>query len=115
MREPRDGERRERAVSRIADRDQDIAKEARVPEAPHRAAGEALAKRRLVERGEFVERRRLKVRARDQGGFARALGELVPRTDRQAIVATEDAVADRRAKLRRDMPLMLDREIGDAP
>ena len=80
-----------------------------MPEAFDRPAGEAAAKRRFVERRQFVESGRLKILARDQRGLARTLGELVPRADRQAIVAAEDAVADRRAKLRRDMPLMLDR------
>src|SRR5260221_265583 len=41
-------------------------------------------------------------------------GELVPRTHRQAVVAAEDPVADGGPELRRNDPLMLDRQIGDA-
>ena len=42
------------------------------------------------------------------------LGELVPGADREAVVAAEDAVADAFAQLRRDVPLVLDRQVGDA-
>ena len=71
-----------------------------MPDALDRPAGEALAKRRLVERREFAEIGRLKIVARGQLGLSRFAGEFVPRTDRQAIVAAIDPVADRRAKLR---------------
>ena len=52
--------------------------------------------------------------ARRELGFAPLARELVPRADRQAIVAAVDAIADRGAQLRRDRPLVLDRQIGDA-
>src|SRR6516164_411928 len=42
------------------------------------------------------------------------LRELVPRAHRQAIVAAEDAVADRGAQLARNRPLVLDGEVRDA-
>src|SRR3546814_4020501 len=42
------------------------------------------------------------------------LGELVPRTDRKAIVAAIDAVADPAPQVQRDRPGMLDRQIGYA-
>ena len=52
--------------------------------------------------------------ARLQPGSRRAACELVPRAHRQAVVAAIDAIADRRAKLPRDVALVLDREVGDA-
>ena len=52
-------------------------------------------------------------RGRKSGSCA-ALGEFVPRADREAIVAAIDAVADRRAKLERDHALVLDRQVRDA-
>ena len=65
-----------------------------------------------------ADRRARARRARRAAAKARlacaACGELVPRADRQAIVAAIDAVADRRAEFVRDRPGMLDRQIGDA-
>ena len=40
--------------------------------------------------------------------------EFVPGTDGEAVVAAEDTVAHRFAILGRDMPFMLDGEVGDA-
>ncbi len=45
---------------------------------------------------------------------ARRARELVPRADREAVVAAVDAVADRGAKLDRDRPRVLDRQVRDA-
>ena len=45
---------------------------------------------------------------------AGGVGETVPGTDRQAIVAAIDAVADRFAVFQRNLAFMLDGEIGDA-
>ena len=45
----------------------------------------------------------------------RGIGEFVPRAHGKAIVTAIDAIAEGFAKLLRDRPLMLDREIGDAP
>ena len=42
------------------------------------------------------------------------LGELVPRTNREAVVAAVDSVADRLAKLVRYRAFVLDRQIGNA-
>ncbi len=64
---------------------------------------EQLGERRVVAFGSHAELR-----------LARALREFVPRADGEAIVAAEDAVAHRCAEARRDMPLMLDGEVGDA-
>src|SRR5205085_5782493 len=52
--------------------------------------------------------------ARQKIGFIAGLCEFVPRADRQAIVAPEDAVADRRPQLIGDRALVLDRQIRDA-
>src|SRR6202012_3496641 len=46
--------------------------------------------------------------------FAALLGEFVPRTGGEAIVAAIDAVADRFAEFARDRSLVLDRQIGNA-
>src|SRR5271165_1722196 len=42
------------------------------------------------------------------------LGELVPRTHREAVIAAVDSVADRFAKLVRYWTFVLDRQIGNA-
>src|SRR5262249_60312657 len=47
-------------------------------------------------------------------GVRRRAGKLVPRAHELAIIAAEDAVADRWAQLHRDGTVMLDGEIGDA-
>src|SRR5208337_1666214 len=58
---------------------------------------------------------------RIMGGFAGSephlaahLSKLIPRTDRQTIVAAVNAVSHRCAELMRDLPLMLNCKIGDA-
>ena len=65
-------------------------------------------------RSASARRGQLRRAAGRPGWPARLLGEAVPRADRQAIVAAVDAVADRLAKLVRDRPGMLDRQVGDA-
>ena len=71
-------------------------------------------KRRVVEPGQFGERRRAQRRARRKLRLAAGVREFVPRADRQAIVAAVDAVAHQRPQLARDRALVLDGEIGDA-
>src|SRR5690606_16627301 len=51
---------------------------------------------------------------REKPGFRSDPGELVPRADRQAVVAAIDAVAYRAAELVWDRPLVLNGQIGDA-
>src|SRR3984957_10621162 len=114
MAEAFDCDRDQCAIAGIADRDQDIAQEARVADTLDGSAGEQLAKRRLVESSEFSEIRRLKIGACGQPGLPRILSELVPRADREAVVAAINPIADGRAKLRGDRPLMLNRQIRDA-
>ena len=65
-------------------------------------------------RASVFEPRRLEIVARGKLRLPAFLGELVPRADRQAIVAAKDAIADERPKLARDRAVMLDREVGDA-
>ena len=79
-----------------------------------RAAGEEGPERRVVEAGEFGQRRRIEVGARGKLRLPSGARELVPRADGQAVVAAIDAIADRGSKLPRDRALVLDREIGDA-
>ena len=76
--------------------------------------GEQRAERRVVEPRELGERGALQLVARGELRLAAGLRELVPRADRQAIVAAVDAVADRGAQLARDRALVLDGEVGDA-
>src|SRR5690606_30634689 len=66
------------------------------------------------EGGEVAQRRRVQLLAGAQPRFPGRRGELVPGADGKAVVAPEDAVADGRAELVRDRPLVLDREVGDA-
>ena len=108
------GLRRERALAAIADRDQHIAHEAVAPGALHRRFGEQRAERRIVEPRELGEPRRAQRLARRKLRLAPGLRELVPRADREAIVAAIDAVAHQRAQLARDRTLVLDRQVRDA-
>ena len=85
-----------------------------LPDALDRAAGEAGAERRVVEAGEFGERRSVEVGARGKLRLAPGMSEFVPRADGQAVVAAVDAIADRGSQLARDRALMLDRQVGDA-
>ena len=68
----------------------------------------------IVEPGQLGETRRGQRGARQEVGFVGRAREFVPGADREAIVAAIDAVADQRAQLVRDRPLVLDRQIGDA-
>ena len=79
-----------------------------------RTAGEMSAETRLVEPGEIGERRRREIGARAQLRLTAEAGEFVPRADGETIVAAIDAIAHRRAKLGRDMALVLDRQVGNA-
>ena len=101
-------------VAGIADRDQHIAHETVAADALDRALGEQRAEAGVVEPRQFGERRRAQRLARLELRLAAGLGELVPRTDREAIVAAVDAVAHQRAQFARDRALVLDGEIGDA-
>ena len=78
------------------------------------ALGEQRAESRIVEPGKFGQRRRAQRVARGKLRLVPGLRELVPRADRQAIVAAIDAVADQRPQRARDRALVLDGEVGDA-
>ena len=101
-------------IAAVADRDQDVAQEAVAADALDRRAGEARAKARVVEPRELGQRRRAQIVPRGELRLGRAARELVPRADREAVVAAEDAIADRPAELARDVARVLDREVGDA-
>ena len=101
-------------IAGIADGDQDVTQEAGMADAFDRRTGEKRAERRLVERGEHCEPRRDEIVARLQLRFARRCGKLVPWTNRKAIIAAVNAVADHSAKLARNLPAMLDRQIRNA-
>src|SRR5208337_5550141 len=79
-----------------------------------RPSGEAGAKRRIVEAGEFGEPRRGQVFARRELRLTPLLRELVPRTNGETIVAAVDPIADRCAQFARDRPFQLDRQVGNA-
>ena len=98
----------------VADRDQHIAQKTVAADALDRAFREQRAEAGIVEPRQFGERRRAQRLAGLQLHLAAGLGEFVPWTDRQAIVAAIDAVAHQRAQFARDGALVLDGEIGDA-
>ena len=66
----------------------------------------------LVRPGQRLAQRR--VRTRGEMGFAGGDRPLVPRTDVEAVVAPEDAVAEGFAVLDGDGPLVLDGQVGEA-
>src|SRR5690606_29353765 len=83
-------------------------------EALHGRSREHLAKAGIVELRQVGEARRGELGPWREGGLPRALRELVPGTDGQAVVAAIDAVADGGAIGAGDRALMLDGEVGDA-
>src|SRR5664279_1885916 len=97
----------ERRVTRIADVDQHIAHETIAAGALDRGLGKQCAELRVVEPGEFRKRGRSQGLARGELGLAALHRELVPRANRQAIVAAVYAVAHRRAEFTRDRALVL--------
>jgi len=98
----------------IADRDQHVAQKAIAADALDRAFTEQRAEARVVEPRQFGERRRALRVTRGKLQLAAGLGEFVPWTDRETIVAAVDAVAHQRTQFARDGALVLDGEIGDA-
>ena len=104
-----------RGFARIADRDHHIAQESRMADSLDRTAGEPGAKTRIVEARKLGERRRLEIVAGGELRLASSGSELVPRADREAIVAAVDPIADTpRETPRANWPLVLDREVGNA-
>src|ERR1035437_8416954 len=104
----------ERRVTRIVDGDQHIAQETIAAGALDRGLGKQRTELRVVEPGELRKPGRAQSLARGELGLAALHRELVPRANRQAIVAAIDAVAYSRAEFMRDRPLMLDGEIRNA-
>ena len=80
-------------VSGIADRDQHVAQKAVAADALDRAFGEQRAEAGIVEPRQFGKLRRAQHLARLKLHLAAGLGEFVPRTHRETIVAAVDAVA----------------------
>src|SRR6185312_6928786 len=72
------------------------------------------AERLIVELEKLGKGRIVALFPHAQFRFARDSREFVPWTDGEAVVAAEDAVAHRFAIRGRDMPFMLDGEVGDA-
>ena len=68
----------------------------------------------VVEPDQLGQARRAQILARQQLRLARHPRELVPGAHREAVVAAVDPIADRLPELPRDVPLVLDGEIGDA-
>ena len=105
---------RQRRLARVADRDQHIAHEAVAADALDGRLAEQRAERRIVEPCKLLQQWSLQFRAGCKARLAARLRELVPRADREAIVAAIDAIAHQRPQVARDRALVLDREIRDA-
>jgi len=106
--------RDQQGVPGIARRIEGVADEAVATDALDRALGEQGAEGGIVQRQQVRQRRRLQRIARLKPGLRRGLGELVPRTGGQTVVAAVDAVARGDAELARPGARILDRQIGDA-
>src|SRR3546814_8524288 len=90
-----------------------VADHALAPDTLDRRARKHLPEIRIVERQQVGECRGSELGARQEGAVAvRAVGELVPRTDRKAIVAAIDAVDDPAPQVQRDRTGMPDRQLG---
>src|SRR5712691_6618899 len=104
----------ETRIAGIADRDQHITDKTRTADTLDRALGEQSAERGIVEPGKFGKLRRAQHFARGEFYFAAGDRKFVPWTDREAIVAAIDAIADQRTQFAWDLPFVLDGEVGDA-
>jgi hypothetical protein len=103
--QPRFGRHRQRRSAAIADRDQHIAHEPVAAGALDRGCSEAGAECGIVQPREVAEILRLQIAAIGMGLIGRDGGELVPRAYRQAIIATEHAIAQRRRGIRPESAL----------
>src|SRR5215472_296685 len=108
------GFHRKTGIAGIADCDEYVAHEARAADALDRALGKQSAECGVVEPGQIGELRGAQRLPRGEFYFVAGHRELVPRTDRQAIVAAIDAIAHQRPKFARDLALVFDGEVGDA-
>src|SRR5690606_10065051 len=104
----------ELCLAGIADRVEDIPYHPVATDPLDRRSGEYLPKPGIIERRQIRETWRPEFRPRRIADLARADGKLVPRTDRQTIVAAVDPVAHLLPQRLRHRPLMLDRQIRDA-
>src|SRR6266496_2077747 len=104
-----------RPIANITQGDADVAQEAATLNSFNRRLFEKLTELRVSEFQVFASGhavRRLTCRERC---LVRNLSEAIPRTNIQAIVATEDSISDQRPKLQRNGTLQLDRQIRNAP
>ena len=108
------GLRQQPAFAGIADGDQAVSDEAVAADPLDRRAGKEGAEAGIVEPAEVVQRRRLEIGAGGEFHLPARFGELVPRADGQAVVASVDSVSHLRPERPIDRPLVLDREVGDA-
>jgi hypothetical protein len=86
--------RNEGRIGGVADRDQDIPHKAIPTRTLYRRFREQLSKAGIVQADEIEKARSSELRMHRKLCVAARLGEFVPGTDREAIVAAVDAVAD---------------------
>ena len=92
----------------------DVAQPALMPNAPNRAACEALVEGRLAPRKQLDECHGVETVADGKVAQLAQLGEAVPWAGELTIVAAIDAIADQRAQLFGNAALEFDSEIRDA-
>src|SRR5690606_10829894 len=102
------------AIAAVADRDQHVAHESIAADTLDWRTREDLAETSVIEFRQVAQAWRGKLGPRQEAIVARAPRELVPRADRQAVVAAVDPVADRNAELAGNMLLVLDRQVRNA-
>src|SRR3990172_3282958 len=107
--------RDDRRIARgVAEGHGEVAQPALISGAPDGGTFGALEKLLLRPGEELNKRRRVESVARCEIRLARRLREPVPRADKLAVVAAEDAIADERAQLLGDRPAQLNGEVGNA-
>src|SRR5690242_10682510 len=105
---------RKRWIAGIANSDQHVAYEAIPADSLDRRAAEERTKIPVGKLRQIGKTRLRELGADVKSRLARGTRELIPRTDCKAIVAAIDAIAYVPAELARNVPLMLDSEIGNA-
>src|SRR6185312_2625078 len=103
-----------RRTAAVADGNQHVAQEPRMTDALDRRGREQGAEAILVELHQVGERGRAQIVARGELHLVRRGRKLVPRADREAVVAAIDTVTHGGAELERDRPPVLDVEVAEA-
>ena len=98
-------DRRKARLARIADRDQHVSHEPIAPDPLDGRAAEHLAEGCIVERRQFLQKRQHQLDPWMERDLLRGLREFVPGTNREAVIAAVDTIADRLAKFARDVSL----------